>query len=125
MSELKFQRGEVLRADKLNQIVDRLPVASPLGEPSGIGGRRMRLCKTTEAIAAAVIDETDITDSVYEVGLVETYVLTSNGDGTFSPTLTADKRLMINPSLEEIPINTELWATETFDGYLVATIWVC
>lgn len=124
MSQLKFLKGETLKADKLNQIVDRLP---GLGQFSNTAATlsRMRLCKTTVAIAAAVIDEIDIADSVYEAGLVDTYVLTRNSDGTFSPTKTTDSRLMINPSLEEIPINTELWATEAFDGYLVATIWVC
>jgi hypothetical protein len=123
VSNLKLNKGDVLKASTWNAVIDRLP-ESVQGSVAGKLARVV-LCKTLEEIAAATIDAT-ITDSVYESGEVQVYGLVSNGDGTYSPALTTAKGIMINPSsTEAIPIDTELWAEETNSGVLVAIVWPC
>lgn len=123
MSNLKLNKGDVLKASTWNALVDRLPgtVQGSIADKLA----RVVLCKTLEEIAAATIDET-ITNSVYESGDVQIYGLVSNGDGTYSPALTTAKGIMVNPSPNEsIPSGTEIWAEETNSGVLVAIVWPC
>ena len=123
MSDLKAKAGQPVTAEKWNKVIDRLPAVAT-GPGSG-GGIRLLLCRTTELIEAAEINESDTALSVYYSGLVNTHGLINNGDGTFSPGLTANAKLMINAGAEEIPSGTELWAIDTFGGVLVSTVWIC
>lgn len=123
MSVLKAKSGHPITAEKWNQVVDLLP-----GERTGPGSRgltRLVLCRTTEDIPAAVIDESDTVSTVYSSGAVDTYGLVNNGDGTFAPGKTGKEGIMINASREIISSGTELWAIESWDGVLVSTVWAC
>lgn len=123
MSDLKVKPGQPIRAASINSIVDRLP-----GENFGADRNhrsRLILCRTTEDIDGAVIDSDDTEETVYSSGLVETFGLVNNGDGTFSPGLTNKKHIMINAASSTIPGGTELWASESTDGVLVSTVWIC
>ena len=86
---------------------------------------RLVICRTTSAIAGAEINESDTEDTTYYSGLVNTYVLDYSSNGIYSPHLTNTQRIMINPSQEEIPSGTEVWAMEAEGGIYIATIWVC
>lgn len=123
MTIQKVKAGQPIRAAMMNQIIDQLP--SEQFGANGPLGIRLILCRTTEAISAATIDEDDTEDSVYGSGLVDTYGLINNEDGTFSPGITNEPRIMINASKQEIASGTELWAIESNDGVLISTVWVC
>ena len=123
MSDLKAKAGQPVTAEKWNKVIDRLPAVAT-GPGSG-GQVRLVLVRTTEVIEAAEIDEDDTELSVYYSGLVNTYGLINNGDGTFSPGLTANAKLMINAGSTEITSETEMWAIDTFGGILVSTVWAC
>jgi hypothetical protein len=125
VSDLKIKPGDPIRATQWNGIVDRLPPVDfnfKSADPSK--GQRLILCKTTEEIAASTFDD-DIELHVYESGLVDTFGLINNEDGTFTPVLIAENRIMLNPSEETMPDGTVVWAFETYDAYLVASVWPC
>ncbi|MCM2369639.1 hypothetical protein [Aporhodopirellula aestuarii] len=123
MSDLKAKAGQPVSANKWNRVVDRLP-----GEMVGPGipsAWRMVLCRLSEDVAASTISNSDTADSIYQSCEVEVYGLVANGDGTYSPVLTTEKGIMLNPAKESIPEGTEMWCMYLPSGLLVATVQAC
>lgn len=94
------------------------------GSPVNVKNRLI-ICRTTTAITAADINTEDTSASVYYSGLVNTFTLSYSATGSYSPGALTRQAILINPSQEEIPSGTEVWALEAEGGILVATIWSC
>lgn len=123
MSDLKVKPGQPVSATGWNQMVDRLPGDNVA--PGGPGLWRMVLCRLTEEVAASTIDDNDTANSIYQSCEVQVYGLVNNGDGTFSPALTTEKGIMLNPAEVSIPEGTEMWCMYLSSGILVATVEAC
>jgi hypothetical protein len=117
VSDLRLRKGQVITADKWNGIVDRLPDGD--AGIAGFAGVRLVPCRLTEDIAAATIDEADTEDSVYPSGVVDTYGLINNGDGTFSPGITNEQKILLNATTLPLSSGAEVWAMESWLGTLV------